>query len=770
MFKVESSRDLVSNVETLKENSVNPSILKDSIPRNKSNSTTREVIQENKDFMAWRARLGRNSSKDTEWKERYKSNLTKRYYFPIVEGSKNGFVLMGRKKVNAFVSYIFSNNEVTKVAQYNQDNHWLLDTPITRKRGFHMQWSKQSRQAFNTVDKLNKYLNRQYCRISNHLRKGEVNRAIAIWRLMHTKSKIWTVVLIAKKLPFMSITETRMVKLIKTIRKLMRTENSEVKYKRIFLEELNPDGSIKKHRPLGVPSLEWRVIAASYEFLLVNLWKKGWSKNQYACMPKRGTVDAWMEILTKLSKRNVTEIIGYDLAKFFDLVYVFNIIKMGLPPFLTEYFFKMVQSKAQIRDEDLPLEEERLKKTVEERLSNIEKPLNPKLYQFNSRVKEGEGSGGYEAPYVSFPQGLNTSPVMCCRALELTGIIDHPNITQYVDDGVIINTTERTLTLKEFKEGLNSSETGICISGSKTETIMKDGEFLKPLKFLGCSYDGKTFKSHTRKGGIWEAEKAPERIERILTRLRYSQYYRNPTKAWIIKKARRELIGLINEGWNHLSAQTLTSIVIKEEKNKTSLKLNDRVAWWTKGMTKITKLKRDSIEALTYQMLNRRGNRKIMDSTNAHTMLGSYYIVKELKDTKTKVNPPINSLKSKEDQVVDGNLLIKELEKNAPTITRKEEDKLDAEYLKSYIDWVCEEKDEIQVPTRDTVDNENFNDLEKWMDQNPLIEAGKRKAHVWGTIEPESNDKEEIINENLENEQGEAAAERPSETIVTILR
>lgn len=667
-----------------------------------------------------------------DYEERYKSNLTKRYYFPLVEGAKSGLVLIGNRKVNAYTSYVFSEGEVVKVSQYNKDHNWLLADDdyenIVLKGGFHMSWWKESEKIFKTIDKKNRYLNRQYCRISRHLENGNIDKAIAIWRLLHTRSKIWGLVLIAKKIAFSFIKEDRMISLIKTIRKLMRRESGDVKYKRIFLKETNPDGTLKKYRPLGVPSLEWRVIAASYEFLLVNLWKKSWAKNQFACMPKSGVIDAWLAILSKISKGNVTQIIGYDLAKFFDLVYVSNILPMmeGLPPFLTDFFLKMVSSKPDIKKDEQHLENERLEKTLAEREEVREKHYKGKEWIFKPE---------WEAPYVSFPQGLNTSPIMCCRALQLTGALDHENIVQYVDDGLIINTTESEYTLGELRQNLKTDITGICLSDKKTETIMENGMFLKPLKFLGCSYDGRTFKANTRKGGEWEAENSETRIRSVIQHLFLANTLFDPSKKKNKKherKAREILINLITEGWNHLIQDSPNPLKIRDGKNKGVLKLKDKATWWDKTLTKIVKLKPDSIEVRSVEMINRLGMTRLLDNTNCYTMLGSYYLMRELESTQQK---KVDKVTVKMDKSKNDDL--HEIREKVINQARKHFPK-DQLVLKSVLNVDTPKKKEIQDKLELILDSITSEKIDKDMESN------KSKLLEFLKFRSESSDPKEV--------------------------
>lgn len=94
------------------------------------------------------------------------------------------------------------------------------------------------------------------------------------------------------------------------------------------------------------------------------------------------------------------------------------------------------------------------------------------------------------------PQGSSFGPLLAMLVKSV--YIDQPAIyreplkhIQYVDDGI---------TDVPVKGEPNYA--GCHIEPSKSGYVKKDGQWLKPLKFLGLSYDGvtDTLKSQTRKG------------------------------------------------------------------------------------------------------------------------------------------------------------------------------------------------------------------------------------------------------------------------------
>jgi len=543
-----------------------------------------------------------------------KSNLTKRYYFPIVEGSNYGFITNFGTTYNAFVTYIKSPGGVTKVVNYSQVWHWFARKSIQMRKGYYVGWWKEGADMLRELSKANKYLNRQYNRIDRQLQAGDKERAFAIWNILHKRSDLWWLVLIVRKTPFLELSVLRVKALLKGVKFLANRESLNLRYKRVFLPEYKADGSLKKMRPLGVPSIEWRLIAASYEFMLVNVWAGTWAPNQYACMPGRGVPDAWIEILSRFARGDVKNIIGFDLAKFFDTVYLSNIttiLWIETPQWFREYLRKLMTRKPLIRPQDRKLEVERLKGVGKER------PVT--RYQGYGFV--GEFSNKLEE---SFPQGLNISPIMACRALQVTRVLNaEREIIQYVDDGVMITNKDLTDFIEILKIRLKTPLTGIALSEAKTEVIMRDGTWIKPLKFLGCSYDGKTFIADTRKGK-YKVEKADERLQEIMYWLKKN--------GSLLGNYKKLMTSLISEGWNPPKSKWWSVPALQTQGPENNL-ITQWSTWWEETRVKVTRLRVNSVEAMSIETLGPTLG-PITSSSNTATMVGSYYLLRFSKSVK----------------------------------------------------------------------------------------------------------------------------------------
>jgi hypothetical protein len=362
--------------------------------------------------------------------------------------------------------------------------------------------------------------------------------------------------------------------LLTKVQRFMVKESSDINFRRVFLEEYNQDGTFKKHRPLGVPDIESRVESAMYEFYLVNLLKQEWPKDQYACMPKVGVVDAWIELLPLADEKpNIT---GIDLAKFFDTVFIktasYALRMSKVPEHIVLILERMHRRKPQIKEKQL--EKARIKQIMEQ----APVMLYPPVEDLMTSVPEAN----WNNRDISLPQGLNTSPLIACHTLNITNAIDGDpekdyRVIQYVDDAILIGGPTSDKMIKEYKTKINSYTTGIHISEDKTEVIKQEGQWLKPLKFLGCEYDGKTFRAHTRKNGVYEVKDASKKIEKII---RWLHLNRNNIKNY----ERKDLSQLISQGWNNQPTWML-------------LDPNKDLSRWKKERIIQTKIGRNSIES-----------------------------------------------------------------------------------------------------------------------------------------------------------------------------
>jgi hypothetical protein len=457
------------------------------------------------------------------------------------------------------------------------------------------------------------------------LSKGDYKGFTKLYELMKCKSRLFRWVIIIRKLPFMETKLLRVLNLFKDVGKMISKDNVKVKFKRVFLPEYDSEGKLKKHRPLGVPSAEWRVIGAMEDFYLTNLFADSWATNQYACMPRRGVADAWIDILKRYVS-GVKEIMGYDLAKFFDTVFIGEIDRIWqIPNKHRAWLIEMSKSKAKIRPQDKGKEAERIENTKKEVTKLFDEEKFLRAVKADTPVVTLEMKAAMAGWYIpesslddkprGLPQGLNTSPILACRLLQRTNYLKyHEEIIQYMDDGIIMQ--EEPIEIQEVELDLDYKYSGVAFSPRKTEVIMKEGKWIKPLKFLGCSFDGETFRAHTRTKGVYTVRNASQRISEILTWLDQNRGE--------IGHYRKKVTKLIADGWNRTDVRTTWWSLARTDRPYFEV-VNQFSTWWEETKAKVVRLPWNSVEAMAYRSLTNVG--PMWESSNTGTMLGSYYLL-----------------------------------------------------------------------------------------------------------------------------------------------
>lgn len=135
---------------------------------------------------------------------------------------------------------------------------------------------------------------------------------------------------------------------MKKIKSLARKRANNINYKRVYLEEPT------KFRPLGVPTLPWRVYLHMYNNLITEWRLVTEQGNQHAYLPGRGVISAWEALFPLLhSEANVYEA---DFKGFFDsieLTALSEVLKeLGLPMSEVHFIEDLNKSQPRLEKED----------------------------------------------------------------------------------------------------------------------------------------------------------------------------------------------------------------------------------------------------------------------------------------------------------------------------------------------------------------------------------------------------------------------------------
>jgi len=337
--------------------------------------------------------------------------------------------------------------------------------------------------------KLNRYMEHQlkrmhnaksstvYWRVALHLmRRSSVFLIMAISHVFprwHRDQKLHSVISLARKVKF-----------------LASTPYQRLDYRRVYIEKSNG-----KLRPLGVPSPAWRVYLHMLNQLLVFRLDKTISDAQHGFRPGRGTLTAWEAILSKVI--NAPDIFEFDLKSYFDLINLdwisAKLLQRDVPPQIVRMLYFINTCAVTLPRKVRMNEFEHMMKALLHKGDPDQVINHPRPLSYMYRVR-------------GVPQGAPTSPFLAAIALDEPILGRGIDAVQYADDGVYYGDLKDTPLITP-NSGIVSAN--IHFNLAKSSWVKRDGVWLKPLKFLGLTYDGTKDKLYasTRGGATLEYDK-----------------------------------------------------------------------------------------------------------------------------------------------------------------------------------------------------------------------------------------------------------------------
>jgi hypothetical protein len=213
------------------------------------------------------------------------------------------------------------------------------------------------------------------------------------------------------------------------------------------------------------------------------------SPEQHGFRPGRGTMSAWKVILSEVI--HAKDIYEFDLKKFFDSVSLdavsARLIEYQVPINIVRQLYIINTSPILLKKARLNEFEQMMKSLLHKGATWDEIINHPRPISYRYRVR-------------GVPQGAPTSPVLATitmresiterfRGSAIYGDDSNINIKSvvYADDGLYYGTIGDTPILTPNSQQVTAN---IQFNIEKSGWVKKDGVWLKPLKFLGMTYDG----------------------------------------------------------------------------------------------------------------------------------------------------------------------------------------------------------------------------------------------------------------------------------------
>lgn len=386
--------------------------------------------------------------------------------------------------------------------------------------------------------KMNRYRQHQIRRLNQAVDSHRPELFFRIASALIKRSNVFMVIQLNKVLPgwYKRLSLSTVFKSIREFQKIAASESTSLDFTRIYIEKA--DGS---ERPLGVPTPGWRIYLGLWASFLAIWLKDSYPKEQHGFFPKKGTLTAWKQLLKVINSPDIFE---YDLTKFFDRVNIQYIsqklLEAGTPKSVVYMLENINRSTAKPScgrgPDDIMRERELISSASESTIregmwfgpvkSYIRDhgltawnqllaaefgwvPNYSTSYRlwlwYSFKYQELQWALGNSLdPLLEFsevfrgvPQGAATSPILSGYILKDSLLSRYPTVG-YADDGVHYGVLPDDI-LKGDEE---MTTAGIHYNPDKSGWIKRNGEWLRPLKFLGLIYDGKKNElcSKTRKG------------------------------------------------------------------------------------------------------------------------------------------------------------------------------------------------------------------------------------------------------------------------------
>jgi len=287
----------------------------------------------------------------------------------------------------------------------------------------------------------------------------------------------------------MSLGEAK--KIQNNVKDLVEDLKIEINMRRVYIKKANG-----KWRPLGVPTKAWRVYLHMLNVLVV-WFRMGSDPHQHAYKPKSGVHTAWKDLLERVENPNIYE---FDLESFFPSVSLRGmrdilIQELGMPEIVAGLLLEINRSITKLSKEDklpewsdrqvllntsgdpnpnLPLDIQRL-------IIEVQSFSNISADQTEAALKEVLPEGWSVYKDTGVPQGSAISCGLATVNLHYIWKTLGDQLLMYADDGLVFPRDNQSVKVEDLDRGIKQNQ-------SKSGWVKRNGEWKKPLKFLGLEY------------------------------------------------------------------------------------------------------------------------------------------------------------------------------------------------------------------------------------------------------------------------------------------
>jgi len=178
-------------------------------------------------------------------------------------------------------------------------------------------------ERIDSIESMNDYMTHILLRIRKLVARGDYSKAwkTAYLNIKYSKAFRISAFNFVCKGWYYKMAQSEVWRINRKVQVIISKELANLDYKRVYIPKTNG-----KLRPLGVPSVEWRVALHLINGFFVEILRSKLLPTQHAYIPLKGTMSAWREVIAKI--QNYKFVFETDLKGFFNEVSVWKVVDL----------------------------------------------------------------------------------------------------------------------------------------------------------------------------------------------------------------------------------------------------------------------------------------------------------------------------------------------------------------------------------------------------------------------------------------------------------